>query len=158
MQLALKPNKQLRRSKRHRGFHLPEPIGGFTMDKKTTLATLAFCLGAGQAHAATGPAREVDLRTLQLLAEESISYDEFQLAVQTNGSGTYSNHSISSGTYSNHSISSATYSNHSISSGTYSNHSISAATYSNHSISGAPFSLRDTNVEIPGPVLTGDQN
>ena len=123
------------------------------MDKKATLATLAFCLGAGQAHAASGPAREVDLRTLQLLEEESISYEEFQIAVQPMGRGTYSNHSISSGNYSNHSISSANYSNHSISAGNYSNHSISSATYSNHSLSGAPFSLRETGMNIPGPVV-----
>lgn len=125
------------------------------MDKKTTLATLAFCLTTTQAHGSTASsdvaAHDADLRTLQILEEESIPYEEFQIAVKP-GSGNYSRHSISSGNYSRHSISSSNYSRHSISSGNYSRHSISSSNYSRHSISGAPYSLEETGLVIPEPV------
>ena len=123
------------------------------MDSKQTLAALAILLGGTQVAAA---ADNVDLRTLQLLREEGVSFEEFEEGMfSPQARGNYSNHSISSGNYSNHSISSANYSNHSISDGNYSNHSISAANYSNHSISGRvmPLSRRG---EIPAPVVSAE--
>lgn len=123
------------------------------MDKKTTLATLAFCLSTAQAW---GTSHEVDLQTLQLLEEESISYEEFNLAYKPSVGGNYSRHSISDGNYSRHSISSGNYSRHSISDGNYSRHSISSSNYSRHSISGFMPAMDGEGV-IPAPIVLGDE-
>ena len=124
------------------------------MDKKQTILTLAMALGTSQIAAAS---TDVDLRTLQLLKEEGISYDEFtrQMAATPMG-GNYSNFSISDGNYSNFSISDSNYSNFSISDGNYSNFSISSSNYSNFSISGRAPALKETR-EMPAPLMPANQ-
>lgn len=125
------------------------------MDKKKTLATLAFCISAGQAHAA---GNDVDLQTLQLLDEESISYQNYQTISGTAqpNAGNYSRHGISSGNYSRHGISAGNYSRHGISAGNYSRHGISAGSYSRHGISGAPMSVNTSATMIPAPIVETD--
>lgn len=121
------------------------------MDKKKTLATLAFCLSTSQVCVAND---YVDLRTLQILEEEGISYEEFLLQNGTaeTSAGNYSRHSISTGNYSRHSISNANYSRHSISAGNYSRHSISNANYSRHSISGGMPAMGESELVMPAPI------
>lgn len=118
------------------------------MDKKTTLATIAFCLSTAQAYGST---QEVDLQTLQLLQEERVSVEEFNQAYRPSAGGNYSRFSISDGNYSRFSISNSNYSRFSISDGNYSRFSISDSNYSRFSISGA---MPPMNAEgaIPQPV------
>lgn len=125
------------------------------MDKKTTLAALAFCLATGRAF---GASSEIDLKTLQLLKEEGVSTEEFERAflgkhapgAQPKSLGNYSDFSVSDGNYSDFSISDANYSDFSISDGNYSDFSISAQNYSDFSLSGDAVTV-SSNHPIPAP-------
>lgn len=126
------------------------------MNKTKTLATLAFCLSAGRVHAANN---DVDLQTLQLLEEESISYQNYQnlnAPVRPSDAGNYSRFGISSGNYSRFGISSGNYSRFGISSGNYSRFGISSSNYSRFGISGAPAAINNSATMIPAPIVSSD--
>lgn len=108
------------------------------------LAALALALSAG--HAAPAIADEVDLRTLQLLKEESISEQAFYAAYgkrpspRKNGGGSYSRGGLSSGNYSRGGLSSSNYSRGGLSAASYSRGGLSASNYSRGGISAGNYS------------------
>jgi len=125
------------------------------------LAALGACIVASQGSPVFA-SQEVDLQTLQLLREESISEKEFYDSYRKswpNGpqsSGNYSRMGISDGNYSRMGISSANYSRMGISDGNYSRMGISNGNYSRMSISGGSPSNLVAPGEIPSPIVSFD--
>lgn len=129
---------------------------------QSALAALAICMAAS--HGAPALANdEVDLQSLQLLREESISEDEFYAAYAKQGprvmaAGNYSRMGISSGNYSRMGISSGNYSRMGISSSNYSRMGISGGNYSRMGISGSPaFVEEGSGAVMPAPSVVFEE-
>lgn len=143
------------------------------MDKKTTLAALAFCLATGRTVAAQQQA--IDLKTLQLLQEEGVSTEEFERAflgrhakgekpasLTTYSSfslsdSNYSSFSLSDANYSSFSLSAANYSSFSLSDSNYSSFSLSDSSYSSFSLTGNAVTVNERNGEIPSPKIAKEK-
>lgn len=122
------------------------------------LAALALCMAAANSAPALAQ-DEVDLQSLQLLREESISEAEFYAAYAKNpqafaSGGNYSRSGISSGNYSRSGISSGNYSRSGISAANYSRSGLSSGNYSRSGISGAPMFSEQGSGSIVGPVVS----
>lgn len=126
-------------------------------DTQKALAALALTLSA--VNAAPAFADEVDLQSLQLLREESISEADFYAAYQKNpqafaSSGNYSRSGISAGNYSRSGISAGNYSRSGISAGNYSRSGLSSSSYSRSGVSGAPMFQEQGSGELIGPSVS----
>lgn len=129
-------------------------------DTQKALAALALCVAAAQSAPALAQ-DEVDLQTLQLLREESISEADFYAAYAKNpaafaSNGNYSRSGISSGNYSRSGISSGNYSRSGISSANYSRSGLSSGSYSRSGISGAPMFREEGAGALIGPSVSFD--
>lgn len=131
------------------------------MKKETSqsaLAALALCMAA--AHSAPALASEVDLQSLQLLREESMTEQEFYAAYAKHpeafaSSGNYSRMGISAGNYSRMGLSSGNYSRMGVSSGNYSRMGLSGSQYSRMGVSGAPlFMEQGSGATMPAPSVS----
>lgn len=116
--------------------------------------------------------QEVDLQTLKLLREESISDQEFTASFTERklnsrraaiGGNSYSRQSITGSSYSRQSITGSSYSRQSITGSSYSRQSITGASYSRQSITGGSYSRQSITgqgltdlvpgASIPGPIV-----
>jgi hypothetical protein len=134
------------------------------MDKKTTsqsaLAALALCVAAAGQAAPAVASEEIDLQTLQLLREESISEQEFYAAYAKgpqglSPGGNYSRIGITAGNYSRIGITSNNYSRIGITSSNYSRIGITSGNYSRIGLSGSPMFTEDgSGAALPAPSAT----
>jgi hypothetical protein len=117
---------------------------------------MIFCVSAG--HVASAAA-DTDIKMLELLKENRISYAEFvkvansQAKPQSNG--TWSDMSVTDGTWSDMSVTNSTWSDMSVTEGTWSDMSVTDSTWSDMSVTGHVVSnpVNDRG-QVPQPIIS----